>query len=249
MIDTVLFDMGGTLEDIYMDEATTADATAEVLRILKEHGVAVDRPEQEVAAELLRGWKRYNTYRDPVLRELKPDEIWGDYVLTGLGIEKARIADFAEELAHSWEVTYYRRAMREGVPEMLAGLKEMGMKLGVISNTASLFQVFDVLEQYGIRDYFDDVTLSSVTGYRKPHPYIFMVSLRQLQVEPAACAYVGDTVSRDVVGPQKMGFGLTFQIHSFLTNGKDAEADPNVRPSYLIPDIRDVLTILKKDRK
>ena len=51
---------------------------------------------------------------------------------------------------------------------LLEGLKGLGMKLGVISNTAALYQVFRTLEEYGIRDYFQDVTLSSVTGYRKP---------------------------------------------------------------------------------
>ena len=34
---------------------------------------------------------------------------------------------------------------------MLEGLKDLGMKLGVISNTASLYQVFDILKEYGIR--------------------------------------------------------------------------------------------------
>ena len=50
----------------------------------------------------------------------------------------------------------------------------------MISNTASLYSVFDVLERYGIRDYFSDVTLSSVTGYRKPNPGIFKIALRQM---------------------------------------------------------------------
>jgi len=67
-----------------------------------------------------------------------------------------------------WEVTHYHRALRPKVKEMLEGLKGLGMKLGVISNTAALYQVFRTLEEYGIRDYFQDVTLSSVTGYRKP---------------------------------------------------------------------------------
>ncbi len=66
-----------------------------------------------------------------------------------------------------WEVTYYHRELRPKVKETLEELKKRGYHLGVISNTASLYSVFDVLEQYGIRDYFEDVTLSSVTGYRK----------------------------------------------------------------------------------
>ena len=66
--------------------------------------------------------------------------------------------------------------------------------------------MFDVLKDYGIRDYFQDVTLSSVTGYRKPDPNIFLVSLHQVQSDPASCAYVGDTLSRDVIGPIRMDY-------------------------------------------
>jgi hypothetical protein len=38
MINTVLFDMGGTLEDIYSDDASKLSAARGVLRILHSHG-------------------------------------------------------------------------------------------------------------------------------------------------------------------------------------------------------------------
>jgi putative hydrolase of the HAD superfamily len=37
------------------------------------------------------------------------------------------------------------------VPETLEALRRRGYHLGVLSNNASLYNVFDVLEQYGIR--------------------------------------------------------------------------------------------------
>ena len=57
--------------------------------------------------------------------------------------------------------------------------EEPGLPPGVISNNASLYNVFRVLEDYGIRGFMEDVTVSSVTGYRKPHPEIFRIALRQ----------------------------------------------------------------------
>ena len=155
------------------------------------------------------------------------------------------VRPFAEELAHMWEVTHYHRRLRPHVKEMLEGLKGLGMKLGVISNTAALYQVFRTLEDYGIRDYFQDVTLSSVTGYRKPDPNIFLVSLNQVRSTPEQCAYVGDTYSRDVIGPQKLGFGATFHIHSFLTQSRDGDVPKEVRATYTIQDIYEVYTILR----
>lgn len=246
MIDTVLFDMGGTLEDIYTDDASREASAREVLRILREKGIEVSMDVPTAIKMLADGWDRYAAYRGPTNRELKPEEIWGNYVLTEFGLDFETVKPFAEELAHMWEVTYYHRSLRPGVVDMLEGLKGLGMKLGVISNTASLYQVFAILKEYGIRDYFQDVTLSSVTGYRKPDPNIFLVSLNQVQSDPATCAYVGDTFSRDVIGPQKVGFGVTFHIHSHLTASRDKDVPQDVKATYTVSDIYEVYTILKE---
>lgn len=246
MIDTVLFDMGGTLEDIHVDDESRHASIQGVLDILRAHGIDPDKDFETAASAINAGWERYGAYRDPRQRELKPEEIWGSFVLTDFGLDEESVRSYAEELAHMWEVTHYHRALRPHVREMLEGLKDLGMKLGVISNTASLYQVFDILKEYGIRDYFQDVTLSSVTGYRKPNPNIFMVSLHQVQSNPAHCAYVGDTISRDVIGPIRMGFGATFHIDSYLTRLKDTHVSPDVKATYNIQDIYEVYTILKE---
>ena len=246
MIDTVLFDMGGTLEDIHVDDESRHASIQGVLDILRAHGIDPDKDFETAASAINAGWERYGAYRDPRQRELKPEEIWGSFVLTDFGLDEESVRSYAAELAHMWEVTHYHRALRPHVREMLEGLKDLGMKLGVISNTASLYQVFDILKEYGIRDYFQDVTLSSVTGYRKPNPNIFMVSLHQVQSDPAHCAYVGDTISRDVIGPIRMGFGATFHIDSYLTRLKDTHVSPDVKATYNIQDIYEVYTILKE---
>ena len=246
MIDTVLFDMGGTLEDIHVDDESRHASIQGVLDILRAHGIDPDKDFETAASAINAGWERYGAYRDPRQRELKPEEIWGSFVLTDFGLDEESVRSYAEELAHMWEVTHYHRALRPHVQEMLEGLKDLGMKLGVISNTASLYQVFDILKEYGIRDYFQDVTLSSVTGYRKPNPNIFMISLHQVQSDPAHCAYVGDTISRDVIGPIRMGFGATFHIDSYLTRLKDTHVSPDVKATYNIQDIYEVYTILKE---
>ena len=187
MIDTVLFDMGGTLEDIWVDDESRHSSIQGVLDILHAHGIDLNMDFETAAQSINAGWERYGAYRDPRQRELKPEEIWGSFVLTDFGLNEDSVRPYAEELAHMWEITHYHRTLRPHVKEMLEGLKGLGMKLGVISNTASLYQVFDVLKDYGIRDYFQDVTLSSVTGYRKPDPNIFLVSLHQVQSDPASC--------------------------------------------------------------
>lgn len=246
MIDTVLFDMGGTLEDICIDEASKTASAEGVLRILAAHGHPLSLDIPAAIQAFADGWDRYAAYRGPTNRELKPEEIWGNYVLTELGLDFDTVKPFSEELAHMWEVTHYHRALRPKVKEMLEGLKGLGMKLGVISNTAALYQVFRTLEEYGIRDYFQDVTLSSVTGMRKPAPDIFRVALCQLQSAPEECVYVGDTVSRDIIGSKRAGFAKAIQICSQLTREKDCGVRREFEPDYMVEDIYDVLPILRE---
>ena len=174
MIDTVLFDMGGTLEDIWVDDESRHSSIQGVLDILRAHGIDLNMDFETTAQSINAGWERYGAYRDPRQRELKPEEIWGSFVLTDFGLDEESVRSYAEELAHMWEVTHYHRALRPHVREMLEGLKDLGMKLGVISNTASLYQVFDILKEYGIRDYFRSRPLRlcgryHLAGCDRPH--------------------------------------------------------------------------------
>ena len=130
--------------------------------------------------------------------------------------------------------------------KLLTELKDMGLKLGVISNTAALYQVFDSLEEYGIRGFFQDVTLSSVTGFRKPCRDIFTVSLRQMRSRPEECVYVGDTVSRDVIGSKQAGFAAAIQICSRLTREKDLKLEKAPEADYMIEDIFDTARVVRE---
>ena len=246
MITTVMFDMGGTLEDIYVDAQSEMAAIEKLQEMLSGWGMDTNVSLEELKRRVDAGWVRYGQYRDKTDIELKPIFIWCDYVLADFGFPREVLAPHCEEIAHMWELTHYHRTLRPRVREMLEGLHSLGIKLGIISNTAALFQVFDVLEEYGIRDYFQDVTLSSVTSLRKPDPTIFQVSMRQLQSAPEECVYVGDTISRDIIGSKRSGFAKAIQIGSFLTKEKDQGVKREFEPDYVISDIYDVYPIVKE---
>lgn len=245
MITTVMFDMGGTLETLYHGERTYQKTAVALHALLLEKGIDLHKSPDELWNIVYPNFLRYRKWSDEHQFERKPESIWCDYGFDGLDVPREQIAPIAEDIAHMWELTYFERSMRERVPEMLSGLKSLGLRLSVISNTACEFQVFDTLESYGIRDYFEDVTLSSVVGYRKPDPRIFKIACRQMRVQPGECIYAGDTLSRDVVGPRTAGFSKTIQIHSFLTQSRDADCIGKVQPDYLISDIYDVYPVVK----
>ena len=240
MITSVLFDMGGTLEDIWSDAESEKNAIEQIDRMLKGWGLDPAVDYEMLKERVNTGWAEYAKYRDATNVELKPINIWCDYVLKAFDFPRASLEMHCEELAHMWEVTYYHRIVRPNVKEMLDGLKGMGLKLGIISNTASLYQVFQTLKDYGIRDCFQDVTLSSVTGLRKPGTDIFKVALCQLQSAPEECVYVGDTVSRDVIGSKRAGFACAIQIASKLTKLKDVQIAREFEPDIVVESIYDV---------
>ncbi len=246
MLKAVMFDMGGTLEDIYVDESSEKAAIDALQELLISVGLDPGVETEELRRRVDEGWKGYGAYRDSCDVELKPVPIWCDYALAEFGFPREKLAPVCEKIAHMWEITHYHRALRPRVAEMLRGLKDMGLRLSVVSNTAAMFQVFDSLEEYGIRDFFSDVTLSSVTGLRKPLPDIFEVSMRQLCVKPEECVYVGDTVSRDVIGSKRAGFACSIQICSKLTKEKDLGVRREFEPDRVITDIYDVLPIVRE---
>ncbi|MGL6197984.1 MAG: HAD family hydrolase [Lachnospiraceae bacterium] len=244
MINTVLFDMGGTLEDIEYNKNTTIAVTKSLIHHLHQSDACINCEENDFWNRLNAGVMRYKAWSEKNELEKKPEEIWNDYYLADFSFDRDKIALIAEDLAQIWEVTYYNRTLRPDVKQALDRLKHQGYKLGIISNTASLYSVFNLLERYQIRDYFDDVTLSSVTGYRKPHRSIFQIALRQMQSLPKECVYVGDTLSRDVIGAKRLSFGAAVQIQSSLTTEKDMQVGASIRPDYTVKNISEILNFL-----
>ncbi len=241
MLNTVLFDMGGTLEDIWNNRETLAAVMEKLQAMLRAAGLEPGCGPEAFQEKVLTGLKAYKSWSEAVWLEKKPEEIWPDFYLKDFSFDREKLLPITEDLANMWELTYFHRELRPGVHEMLEELESRGYKLGVVSNNASLYNVFNVLEDYGIRRYMRDVTVSSVTGYRKPHPEIFRISLRQMQVKAENCVYVGDTISRDIIGAKRAGFAKAVQIGSHLSAEKDAAVkDAAERPDVVISDIREL---------
>ena len=193
MLTTVLFDMGGTLEDIWYNEDTQRATCRRLLEVLRANGLEPGCPDDVFWKRITDGVKAYKQWSEGNMLEKKPEEIWPDWYLRDFTFDREQLLPITEELANTYEVTFYHRELRPDAREMLQALKARGYRLGVISNNASLYNVFNMLETYGIRSFMEDVTVSSVTGYRKPHPEIFRISLRQMQARPEECVYVGDS--------------------------------------------------------
>jgi len=242
-IKAVLFDLGGTLEDVRCDEQLQRGALAGFRRILDRHDLnPAEWDDRELLARLEQGMREYKAWREQSEIELPPEEVWRKYLLPDWRPTDGARA--GEELAYYYDLRFFSRTMRPETPRVLAELRAAGFRLGLISNVLSRELVPRQLEAYGIADAFSVVLTSAGFGRRKPHPAIFLEAARRLGVEPAQSAYVGDTVSRDVAGARRAGYALAIQIRSFLTGLSDNAGDRE-RPDALVRDLTEVAPLVR----
>ncbi|MBW2703035.1 MAG: HAD family hydrolase [Deltaproteobacteria bacterium] len=93
----------------------------------------------------------------------------------------------------------------QGMPALLAKLKNMGLKLGLLSNATSASLVRRALENRQMLNFFDDVVISAEEGICKPEPELFRTSLHRLDSHAEQCAMVGDLVETDIAGARRAG--------------------------------------------
>ncbi len=242
-IRAAIFDMGGTLEDVYYDDDLRFNATPGFREILAKHELDPGLPIPELYSVIMTGMNRYSAWRLQNQKELPPERIWHEFVFDKRNLPQDRLAAIGEELAFYWDTKFFARKLRPNVKEMLAALCEHGIRLGVISNTTSRGVVPYELAEYGIGQYFEIVVMSAEHGWRKPNSRIFLETVRQLNLPPKACAYTGDTISRDVIGARKAGFGLVIQIKSFLTTQVDTKEDVEP-PDAVVQDLMQVVDLV-----
>jgi putative hydrolase of the HAD superfamily len=242
-IRAVVFDMGGTLEDLYYDDDIRLRATPGIQAILACHGLDARLEVARLYDIINCGLKAYQDWRETSEVELPSARVWSEYVFRDRGLPADRLSEISEKLAFFYDTNFYVRTLRPEVPDTLARLKSAGYRLGVISNVVSLGQVPRNLRAYGLDHFFEVVVTSSSFGYRKPSPRIFWEATRQLDLPPAACAYVGDTLSRDVAGARRAGYGLSIQIKSFLTSKSDRESDVET-PDAVVRSLSEVVDVV-----
>lgn len=185
---------------------------AEAIRLLDAHGIHIpDSP--AVFAEKLRLADQARKHdNEVILREFPPEEVWRRYYLAGYAFDPERLRPIAETLCFLWNETRNDIVMRPGLPETLEALKQAGYRLGIISNTVSRTHVPWKIAEYGLSRYFELVLSSSVSGLRKPDPAIFALAERAMGLERTELAYVGDTISRDVIGAKKAGWACVIRV-------------------------------------
>ena len=250
MIQAVLFDLGGTLHTSDSPAGWDVRYAARLLERLADYGTRLELSPDALALLLKTNCEAYKHHTEQILRELPAAEIWSDYYLRGLGVSRETLEPIAEELSFRYDYDRTRVLRRPHLKQTIDALRDMGIRMGLISNIISTSVAPHFLAEYGIDDAMECVVLSSVTGIRKPDPEIFRVAERAMNLKPEQLAYVGDTLSRDVRGVRNAGWRCMIQIRNPAIAHRDRGLENSgLVPDYLIDDLAEIPAIIQKENQ
>ena len=234
-IEAIFFDMGTTLRTRVADEELRWQAMEQLMTLLNEK-----RSPEEFYPLLAERYQAYRQWAQETLIEASEQEIWTRWMLPERPPEQ--IKPLVEQLTDLWRRIQGCRTVRPDARLVVAELARRGYRLGLISNTTSARSAPRGLEEYGLAEYFDTVILSCIFGRRKPDPAIFWEATRRLDVSPAKSVYVGDQISRDVLGPRRAGFAMAIIIDNPRAR-KEAKDDSLPKPDLVIQELGELLDI------
>jgi HAD superfamily hydrolase (TIGR01509 family) len=235
VLRAVLFDWGGTLmEDEWSDEIALEGHRAG-LTALRRDGL----PDAAAFTAYLR------EHEAELFPSATEDEIDIAAVMTtsfaehGVDLTDDDIRVFLQATQDVWS-SYY--ALAGSTHALLEALRARGLKLALVSNTASpQWLLQPVLERQGLVDRVDAIVLSSEVGKRKPHPAIFERALGELGVQAEEGLFVGDRLTADVLGASRVGM-TTVQAVWFRAD----EGPEGVEPDFQAFTQMDVLNVVDK---
>lgn len=203
MVKVVLFDLGNTL--IYFDASWSEALPRAMLALVDElRARGYDLERHTFAAEIYQRIQAYYQQRDDQQIEYTTEYVLNNYLVDlGFADNPAHVLQPALEAMYA--VTQSHWKTEDDAHATLQQLQESGYRLGMISNAGDARDVHRLVDNAGLRPYFEQILISAEVGLRKPHPRIFEQALEFFAVSPAQAVMVGDTLEADILGANNLG--------------------------------------------
>ncbi|MDD2414733.1 MAG: HAD family hydrolase [Eubacteriaceae bacterium] len=218
-VQAVIFDIDGTLYDF----DTAAEKGMENVVAYAQKQFGVDPP--VFKATVQQAWDLVDS------RYKKHSPCMHDRLLrfqNTLEILKLPIFPHALRMKEIYWETFYRTIEPEpGIQQVLAALKQKGIKLGIASDMLAEVQ-WRKLEVLKLGSAFDMIATSEEAGVDKPGWEFLSLCQQKLACPAEACLFIGDNIDRDVRGPAAFGM----QAAHYLPYAKQRNLWPHQFDSY-----------------
>lgn len=206
-IDTVVFDLFGTLVNIF--------SRARYNAMVENMAVALNLP----SASFRSAWHATSEHR--VIGSWAPCEVAIERTLRHANLHCNHTA-IASAVTSRYEFMREHLVPRTDVIPTITELKKLGYNVGLLSNCAPA--VCDVWPETPLSQHIEHCTFSAATGLRKPDPTIFKHACDRLGATPERCLYVGDGDDHELEAAAQVGM---FPVQVRVPSGEPEDAYRN----------------------
>jgi putative hydrolase of the HAD superfamily len=130
------------------------------------------------------------------------------------------------------------------VPEVFAGLRDRGLKVGVLSNTLWTRDYHEeVFDRDGVLHLIDGAVFSSEIPWTKPHPEAFRAAMAAVDVDdPSRAVFVGDRPFDDIHGAKQVGMRAVLVPHSDIPENQKGHVEGD--PDAVVQRLAEVLAVV-----
>lgn len=223
-IEAALFDLDNTLIDFLTFKKESAKAAAKVM-------VAQGLPATEIEAY----GKIFSVYDEKGIEYQKTfADVVKQYNLEVNKAEKIQQAAIIAYLKKKFEIL----KPYPMVKPTLRKLRESGLRLAIVTD-APRNKAWQRLVLTSLENEFDAVITKDDAKNQKPHHSAFMLAAEKLNVEAAACLFVGDNPAKDITGAKAVGMKTCLAKYGMWNAAKES-AD------YEIEKFEDLLAVVEK---
>jgi putative hydrolase of the HAD superfamily len=132
------------------------------------------------------------------------------------------------------------RALLPGAVEALRAMRELGLRLALVTNGAAEAQRAKI-ERFELAPLFDVEVIEGVFGAGKPEPQVYHHALALLDVAPSEAAMVGDNLEWDVATPQRVGMRGVWVD----PGGRGLPVDATCRPDAIVSGLLELAALFR----
>jgi HAD superfamily hydrolase (TIGR01549 family) len=165
-------------------------------------------------------------------------------VLAEFGYPEVSDEVIRRALERMYRLTEIHWSLMPGAHQVLDALGQDGHRLGMISNAGNEANVHRLIDNAGLRRYFDPILISAAVGMRKPNPALFEMVLRAWGLPPHEVVMIGDTLGADILGAQNAGIHQIWLTADADTPANRAHAG-TIIPEAVASTLSEVPSVLK----
>lgn len=237
----IFFDFGDTL--IYFD-GNWADvlpkSSKKLMNFLIKEGYPLD-PE-EFPHEFSKRMREYYLDRNKSFIEYTSAQTLVDY-LSELGFSPPSDITLKKSMQTMYSVSQKDWHLEEDALKILDWLQKNNFRVGLISNASDAEDVYLLLNQFKLKEYFEEIIISAQFGWRKPDNKIFDYAAKLIGVEPKYCMMVGDRLDMDIHGAKMAGFQATWITRRSIHKNKLHQFE--VKPDFQIGQFDELISLLE----